>query len=166
MSGLILVPLADNPARAGAPLAWSLELWGEGNPWFSAEDWCTFYLRAARADYSTWDAQGVDQELLYLGISEGEVVGAIALVDFDDIEEFRSLKPWVAAFVVDPEKRGTGIGSQMLEALEAIARGFGITALHLWTEDKKDFYLKSGYELMLHRDYPEISVDVLCKKLL
>lgn len=167
MPDLILVPLADKPALAAAPLRWSLELWGDSSPWFSAADWHTFYMRGAKADFSAWALDGVDQEQIYLASVAGEVVGAIALVDFDDLEEFAHLKPWVAAFVVDPKRRGTGIGSQMLAAIEAKAREFAIPRLHLWTTDQRDFYLKRGYEMLRHRDYselnPPMSIDVLQK---
>ena len=165
MDSPILVPLADNPALGAQPLQWSLELWGATNPWFSADDWRTFYIQGATADFSRWDPEGIDQELIYIATLNGEVVGAIALVDFDDVAELRHLKPWVAAFIVDPQRRGTGIGSQMLELLEERARHFGIATLHLWTEDQKDFYLKRGYELLESRNYPEISIDVMRKTL-
>lgn len=168
VSELILVPLTDNPAAGAQPLEWSLALWGEANPWFSAEDWHTFYRKAADAtttSYIEWAINGVDQEQVYIAYRAGEVVGAIALVDFDDLEEFRELKPWVAAFVVDPERRGSGIGSAMLAALEERARAFSIPTLYLWTEDKRDFYIKRGYQLVGHREYPEISIDVMSKEL-
>ena len=165
VSEVILQPLADNPALGSKPLQWSIELWGQENPWFSAEDWPSFYQRATRSDYQRWDLEGVDQEQIYIAISSGEVVGAIALVDFDDIEEFRHLKPWLAAFIVDPQRRAIGLGSAMLAALEAKARDFGITELHLWTADQKDFYLKRGYTAVVHRDYSTISIDVLHKVL-
>lgn len=147
------------------PLQWSVELWGHESPWFSAEDWPAFYQRASDSDYQRWDLAGLDQEQIYLAISSGEVVGAIALVDFDDVEEFRHLKPWVAAFIVDPERRTMGLGSAILSALEVKARDFGITELHLWTTDQKDFYLKRGYRALAHRDYSTISIDVLHKVL-
>ena len=165
MADLILVPLADNPTGGAHPLKWSLELWGAGNPWFAAEEWPSFYDRAAQANYLAWNHEGSDQELIYLALIDSEVVGAIALVDFDDVEEFRTLKPWVAAFVVNPALRGRGIGSQMLAAIEKQAKAFGIRELYLWTEDKKDFYSKRGYQELHHRDYPEISIDVLRKSL-
>lgn len=165
VSELILVPLADNPTAGAEPLAWSLALWGETNPWFSPSDWHAFYGKAATAAYDRWNLDGVDQEQIYIAISAGEIVGAIALVDFDDLEEFRDLKPWVAAFIVDPNRRGSGIGSEMLAALEERARAFLIPTLYLWTEDQRDFYRNRGYQLVTQKTYPEISVDVMRKDL-
>ena len=165
MSEPILVPLADNPSLGEQPLAWSLELWGEGSPWFSAEEWPTFYAHGATARYDRWDFEGVDQEQIYIALLNEEVVGAIALVDFDDVEEFRHLKPWVAAFIVGPDFRGRGIGSAMLATLEERAQNFSIPKLYLWTEDQRDFYAKRGYQLIEHRQYPEIAIDVMGKDL-
>ena len=168
MSELILVPLTDNPAAGAQPLEWSLDLWGAANPWFAPDDWRSFYRKAADAmttSYTQWAPDGVDQELIFIAERAGEVVGAIAMVDFDDLEDFRHLKPWVAAFIVDPARRGSGIGSAMLAALEERARAFSISTLYLWTEDKQDFYSKRGYQLVAHREYPEISIDVMSKEL-
>lgn len=165
MSDLFLVPLSENPNLGSRPLEWSLELWGQGNPWFSADDWRAFYQRGAVTENKHWNLSGTEQEYIFIALAKGEVVGAIALVDFDDVEEFRAKKPWVAAFVVDPARRGEGIGSLILAALEEKAREFAIAELYLWTEDKHDFYAKRGYQLFAHRDYPEISIDVMHKKL-
>ena len=177
MKRLILVPLADNPGLGQRPLQWSLDLWGSSNPWFSADDWREFYARASAADYQRWDLAGVDQEQIYLAISTENateiapenatenVVGVIALVDFDDLSDYRHLKPWVAAFVVDPDRRAAGWGSAMLSALEEKAREFGIARLYLWTQDQREFYRRRGYELLEHREYPEISIDIMSKPL-
>ncbi|MEY3101294.1 MAG: hypothetical protein RL435_440, partial [Actinomycetota bacterium] len=37
--------------------------------------------------------------------------------------------------------------------------------LYLWTEDQRDFYTKRGYQLIEHRQYPEIAIDVMGKDL-
>ena len=166
MDQLQLIPLADNPTLGAQPLQWSLDLWGSGNPWFSPQDWVNFYEKAASTEYEKWDLEGRDQEQIYLAIQKGEVVGVISLVDFDDLEDYRHFKPWVAAFIVDPQRRGSGLGSAMLAALEEKARNFGIERLYLWTEDKGDFYTKRGYELLEHRAYPELSIDILSKPLI
>jgi hypothetical protein len=57
-----------------------------------------------------------------------------------DNGEFRHLTPCVAAFVVKPELRGSGIGTRMLALLEAKARMPGIDELYPWTEDQTAFY--------------------------
>jgi len=160
-----LIPLGEFPAGATAPLNWSLALWGDHIPGYTRSDWIAFYEKARGADYSHWDSAGTDQELIYLAVKNHEVVGAIALVDFDDLEEFRHLKPWVAAFIVKPELRGAGIGTQMLTLLEAKARVLGIKKLYLWTEDQTVFYTRRGYRFEASSRLGPLGFDLLSKAL-
>jgi GNAT superfamily N-acetyltransferase len=160
-----LIPISELPEGATAPLNWSLALWGEHIPGYSRSDWIEFYQNARGADYSHWDSAGTDQELIYLAVINHEVVGAIALVDFDDLEEFRHLKPWVAAFIVNPELRGSGIGTQMLTLLEGKASMLGINKLYLWTEDQTAFYKRRGYEFEASSRLGFLSFDLLSKAL-
>ena len=141
-----LHPVSEFPELAKIPLQWSIDLWGEGKPEFSAEDWKIFYSKALSGNYDSWDPSGTDQELIYLAIKENEVVGAIALCDFDDLEEFRHLKPWIAAFIVDPNLRGSGVGSEILELMEKQVLSFGIKSIYLWSENQDNFYVNRGYK--------------------
>jgi N-acetylglutamate synthase-like GNAT family acetyltransferase len=143
-----LVPATSYPELLAAPLQWSLDLWGEGKAEFTAEDWRNFYSRVLDADYENWDHESKDKELLYLAMPEDEtaILGVIALCDFDDLEEFRHLKPWFCAFVVREDLRGQGLGRQILAEMENIASKFRIETVYLWTEDQINFYQRRGYE--------------------
>jgi GNAT superfamily N-acetyltransferase len=142
-----LVPAPSVPQKLSEPLEWSLKLWGENKPEFSADDWHEFYRNVQLSNYDFWDLTIENKELLYLAINDAdEVIAAIGLCDFDDLEEFRHLKPWVCAFVVREDLRGSGIGSNVLAELEEKVLHFGIQEFYLWTEDQKDFYIKRGYE--------------------
>ncbi|HEU4339068.1 MAG TPA: GNAT family N-acetyltransferase [Planctomycetota bacterium] len=56
----------------------------------------------------------------------GEIpVGTVNLVENDN-DERRDLSPWLAALLVWPERRGLGIGSQLVRALVAEAARLGI----------------------------------------
>jgi N-acetylglutamate synthase-like GNAT family acetyltransferase len=166
-----LQPISNSPHLAEAPLAWSLKLWGEGKEEFSAQDWQDFYANAAKANYEHWDFEGIHQELLYLAIrnSNGngtdEVVAAIALCDFDDLEELRDLKPWIAAFIVREDLRGSGIGTVVLKLAEEKALSFGIVTIYLWTEGQMPFYSKRGYQRIDHLIKPNRVIDVMKKNL-
>ena len=141
-----LHPISEFPELAKIPLQWSIDLWGEGKPEFSAEDWKIFYSKALHGNYYSWDPNGTDQELIYLAIRENQVVAAIALCDFDDLEEFRHFKPWIAAFIVDPNLRGSGVGSEILKLMEKKVSAFGIKNIYLWSENQDSFYANRGYK--------------------
>ena len=164
-----LLPVANLPQLADQPLAWSLKLWGEGKDEFSAEDWRKFYSNALTSNYQSWDFNATDQELLYLAIrgKDGvdEVVAAIALCDFDDFEELRVYKPWIAAFVVREDLRGKGVGSEVLRLIETQAAAFGIKVLYLWTEGLANFYCKRGYFQVEQLVKGHRTIDVLKKEL-
>lgn len=141
-----LHPIGEFPELAHTPLNWSLDLWREGKAEFSADDWRIFYNKALHGNYDSWDLNGTDQELIYLAVRDEQVIGAIALCDFDDLEEFRHFKPWIAAFIVDPNLRGGGLGSQILQLMEEKVISFGIEAIYLWSENRNDFYKNRGYQ--------------------
>ena len=68
-----------------------------------------------------------------------------------------------AAFTVNPELRGRGVGTQVLALLEVKARSLGINVLHLWTEDKSEFYQKRGYQLVATSKLGEHSIHIMRK---
>ncbi len=167
--GLRLVPISHAKEFAAEALSWSLKLWGEGKDEFTAEDWRGFYSRTLNSDYENWDFNGIDQELLFMVLRNNkdgqEVVASIALCDFDDFEEFRQFKPWIAAFVVREDLRGTGIGSQVLQLIEKKAVDYGITQVYLWTEESKDFYARRGYVFMHVLNKSNRVINLMQKKL-
>src|SRR5487761_2455820 len=159
---ITLVPLSQYPHEASRVLAWALALWGEHIPNYSKQDWTDFYSNSNKSNYESWNGRG--QELVYIAKLGQEVIGTIALVDFDELEEFRHLTPWIAAFIVNPQMRGTGVGTQILSLLEDRAKSLGIEVLHLWTEDQSAFYLKRGYQILAPTKLGALNIVVMRKK--
>ncbi len=159
---ITLVPLSQSPHEKSRVLEWALDLWGDHYPSYTQQDWIDFYSNSTISTYESWLGQG--QELVYIAKLNQEVVGTIALVDFDELEEFRHLKPWIAAFIVNPHMRGTGIGTQILTLLEEEARSLGIEVVHLWTEDQSAFYLKRGYQIVAPTKLGTLNIFVMRKK--
>ncbi|MEY3890212.1 MAG: hypothetical protein RLY62_394 [Actinomycetota bacterium] len=164
-----LLPISEVPQFSDQPLEWSLKLWGSGKEEFSAQDWHNFYANTQRSDYKNWDPNGIDQELLFLAIRDkagvDEVVASIGLCDFDDFEELRMYRPWIVAFVVREDLRGTGIGTQILNLMEKKVREYGVSLVYLWTEGEKTFYQKRGYRLIEQLFKYDRVIDVMSKQL-
>lgn len=164
---LIAVSLASE--WASQPLEWSIQLWGQGRSEFSADDWHRFYSNSMQSDYNNWDLNGFDQEHLFMAIrksgDKSEVVASIAICDFDDLEEYRQFKPWIAAFIVREDLRGSGIGSCVLKLAESKAISYGINEIYLWTEGEKNFYGKRDYLLIDQLLKPGRSIDLMKKAL-
>lgn len=159
-----LIPLREIPEDSEVVLRWALKLWLSSTiPGFSKESWEDFYERAKSADYTAW--HGNDQELIYIAKAGEVILGTIALASFDDLEEFRHLSPWIAAFIVNPKLRGQGFGTLILSAVEKEAKSLGIERLYLWTEDQTNFYKKRGYEIITSSSWARLTFDVLKKDL-
>jgi GNAT superfamily N-acetyltransferase len=78
--------------------------------------------------------------------SLGQAVGAVGLGEFD-IEERRDRSPWVLGMIVVPQKRGLGIGSKLMGALEMGARERGYSQVWVATGGAVGFYQKCGWIL-------------------
>lgn len=152
------------PNKLSEPLEWSLELWGENKEEFTATDWHDFYRNVQESNYEYWENERDGKELLFLAINDlDEVIAAIGLCDFDDLAEFRHLKPWICAFVVKPNLRGSGVGSKVLAALEVKIVEYGINEIYLWTEDQMSFYAKRGYLEIDQLHKPARTIHVMKK---
>lgn len=69
---------------------------------------------------------------------DAEVVGAAAVERFGDAGLLRSV-------VVAPERRGAGLGRELVAAAEALARDAGVRELYLVTENAADWFPRLGY---------------------
>ena len=79
---------------------------------------------------------------------QGEAVGAVGLAEFD-IEERRDRSPWVIGMIVSPHRRSSGIGSQLMAALEAFAYQSSYSRLWVATGGRAvNFYQKCGWKLV------------------
>jgi N-acetylglutamate synthase-like GNAT family acetyltransferase len=96
---------------------------------------------------------------------KSQVVASIALCDFDDLEEFRRFKPWIAAFIVREDLRGKGVGERVLKLVEAKAIDYGIKLVYLWTEGEREFYAKRGYEYLDTLNKEKRRIDLMQKRL-
>lgn len=105
-------------------------------------DWTVVHglLRAAGLPVEDLDSGKRERFLLATERGEGRdrVLGAIGLESFGNVGLLRSL-------VVDTAARGTGCGSQLVDALERKASVEGVTELWLLTIDADEFFASRGY---------------------
>jgi N-acetylglutamate synthase-like GNAT family acetyltransferase len=79
-------------------------------------------------------------------------IGTAALVEFD-METRRDLTPWLADVVVSPERRGSGIGTRVVEFIVERARELGVRRLYLFTPDRESFYARMGWSVLERTEY-------------
>jgi amino-acid N-acetyltransferase len=75
---------------------------------------------------------------------DGGVVGAAAVERYGDAGLLRSV-------VVAADRRGTGVGREIVAAAEALARDEGIRELYLVTETAETWFPRLGYEVVERR---------------
>ena len=80
--------------------------------------------------------------LSLLALVDGRPAGTVNLIENDDSKR-PHLRPWLAALVVSPEFRRSGVGSALVRACCGHAARLGITELYLGT-DIPDFYRRLG----------------------
>jgi len=106
-------------------------------------------LDAARLP--TRDLTAAAIEVFLVASDAHELLGAIALEDYGDVGLVRSL-------VVKPGRRGAGVGTALVAAVEQRARDAGIATLVLLTETAMNFFGALGYA-MRQREHAPVAVQ-------
>jgi amino-acid N-acetyltransferase len=90
-----------------------------------------------------------DQHLQhFFGCGSGlELEGLVGLELYGDVALLRSL-------AVTAEKRGSGLGSKLVEHAEGYAREKGVTSLYLLTTTAEAFFLRRGYARIPREEAP------------
>lgn len=77
------------------------------------------------------------------------VVGTVTLLDEDLPGRDAEFAPWVGDLVVAPKWRRRGIGTLLLKACVAAAKGFGFQSIALWCNaahaNTINFYARNGF---------------------
>lgn len=91
-------------------------------------------------------AEGAAAGELYLGTENGQIVAVMRV----SMRGFCGLYPYIKLLGVAPEARGRGIGSFMLDRIEALAHESGAKRITLMVSDFNEhaqaFYARHGYE--------------------
>jgi GNAT superfamily N-acetyltransferase len=148
--------LADRPdlIEAVTDLRW--REWGHEPEPTDRDWWRDATIREAGRDrvpltWVAWDAGGV--------------LGAVGLGEFD-IEERRDRSPWLLGMIVRPDRRGTGVGRQLLSQLEQWARENGYEKAWVATGDPAvDFYRRCGWTVYETLQRGGSTTNVLNKRL-
>jgi len=58
----------------------------------------------------------------------------------DDVLPYPEFSPWLGSVIVRADRRGAGLGTQIVRETMLRAGAMGIRTLHLWTPDHRHFY--------------------------
>lgn len=117
------------------------------------------YVRGPLADFARFASP---RERLWIAERNGESAGCVAIVAGGP--ETAQLR-W---FLVDPEARGVGLGTMLLDAAVAFSRGHGYTSIVLWTVSAlraaSSLYRKAGFVKIEETPGRRWGVDVIEEK--
>ncbi len=137
---LTVEQLARRPDLLSTVARWLYEEWWEGKEGASL-DTLSIRLRPHLAP------DQIPMTLLAL-LGPRCPVGTATLLQHDvGTEQWPSLSPWLAAVYVVPERRRKGVGTHLVDAAVAEARGLGTEVLYLLTTDSEDFYARLGWQV-------------------
>jgi len=134
-------------------IEWQVDHYRDSFPSFDHDDWIDFYGPHMR---------GQDGPLpVVLGaFHDGECVGTVSIVDRDDLDDVDHYTPWVAAMIVDPDRRGQGIGRALLAAALGRCRDLFFGRVYLWTHDQFDWYRRLGWQEVETRSFRGVPITI------
>jgi len=156
-----IVRLADRPEAVDIVARWHFDEWGAGPE--------SAGLEAVRRRLISWATHG-GIPCAYVAVVDDDVCGSASLVAHDMSDPpkgVESLRPWLSGVYVKADRRKTGFGSALVDAVEEAADVLGHPELYLYTAPAtaKGFYAPLGWEEILTPNYEGKRVVVMGKAL-
>jgi GNAT superfamily N-acetyltransferase len=148
-------PLADHPEALPVLKAWFETEWG------------TYYGPNGPGDAAKDLSAYSNHRELPIGLvalCDDELCGIAALKP-ESITIRSHLSPWAAAGLVIPRYRGRGIGTQLLGAVEEVARGLGYAHIYAGTSTAPRLLERRGWQFLERVRYHGDDVSIYEKAL-
>ena len=133
-------------------------------------EWEPYYGNNGPGDAESDLASSSNRTLLpiaLIALKEGLVCGTAALKS-QSVTVYPDLSPWLAALVVAPKFRKSGIGSKLIAEIESLAKTLGYVEIYVGVGEKsglsEDTLLRSDWNFVSERDNYSSKVKVFRKK--
>jgi GNAT superfamily N-acetyltransferase len=83
--------------------------------------------------------------VVLVAIDDGEFVGTASLIADDELPDASEPGPWVAAVFVTESRRGRGVGTALVSALQQRGADLGLREMYLYTENGVAWYQSMGW---------------------
>lgn len=136
--------------------AWSIRAWRESFP----NDTAQWYLNLYKlGDYRHGLPFTVAAQL------SNQLIGIGSLVADDELPTAKEPGPWLAAIFVSPRFRKHGAGTQIVNALLDQAFSLGYREVFAYTETKRNWYEKMGWQFLRNDSVGGHPVSVIRRSL-
>ena len=150
-----IVPLVERPEFVDQVAAWGFAEWGHLNPGQT--------LQSRTAEIH--ERMNVDRlPIVLVALDDADMLVGTASLLFDDLEG-DPRNPWLASVFVPVGRRGKGVASALVTAIEAAARRLGYPTLYLYTVSAARLYAGLGWRALERRDYRGEHIQVMDKAL-
>lgn len=118
---------------------WSFTAWAHEFPSDTLQTYLDQYAKIARS------TTGLPEVVAAVSPSD-ELLGIATLVLDDELPGANEPGPWLAAVYVTPQARRIGVGQAITMWVAARTQMLGFPALHLYTEDRRQWYEDFGWQ--------------------
>ncbi len=131
------------------------------NEWLHLNPGATLEQRIVRYQKSI---QSTVLPEIFIASHDHKLLGSVTL-DKDDMDTRQYLTPWLASLYVEPDSRGLGIGSGLIQYCVDYAKQLDYKNLYLFTEEQTQFYQQRGFRFVETLEYRQVEVDLMYQNL-
>ena len=134
-----IISLREHPEYLDAAIQYIYSKWGNVNNYLCYHD-CIEHSINVDSPLPRW----------YLLEDEGELIGCAGLIINDFISRM-DLSPWISSIYIEEHRRGSSLGSMLIDHVKEDAKSAGFSKLYLGTDhiglyEKYDFnHIGTGY---------------------
>lgn len=138
-----ILDISECPDSIDSLASWNHDYWSDRTPEVEHDQW-------RRSYHECVESGGIAIPVTLVGFEDEQIFGAVTIVDVDDIHDFPSYSPWIAAVIVGEAYRGKGLGRILMNIALAKVRLLGFKEVFLWTDSRDEWYRQQGW-IELHR---------------
>lgn len=146
-----IIDLRKAPQHIPTIARWHFEEWGYLNPGKTLE------YRIERMQ--RYIADNPIPSML-IAVEGDAILGTAALVEAD-MDSHPELTPWLASVYIREDRRGLGLGKQLVQALMDFAGRQPLERLYLFTPDQAGFYATLGWQTRAQETYRDTPVTIM-----
>ncbi len=147
--------LANHPQHIVTLAQWHQNQWHDISPQLNLDK---------RIEFMSTHQNTASVPVTLIALNKKQPMGSASLID-NDMEDRPQYSPWLASVYVDPIFRAQGVASALISAIIQQAKALKLAQIYLFTPNQSEFYSRRGWEIIEHRHYHGVMVDIMIYRL-